>query len=397
MLDLILPLAKALGHEKKTVFLLGEEEESATEAAEILESQNPGLHVVGLACPQIHIRGEQLAEAMQRDALVLEEINKTSPDILLISLEHPKQEIWFERVRHKLRIPLVVGITESFDILKGKTKRKFKPFKFLGSLGRYIWNGMTLLYLLIPLIVYHRINQFIAWLGSSPDDEKVAKSLLFLSPNRSIAVIRLPVSLNSSNCKEISQNMEEAFAQDVLMLDAQKTKHIDIEGIGLLVRAWQRAKEANKEFYGFGVKKRISTLLSLHKVWDMFSTEICSSSADLTNRLLHHTKSSTLYDSVYQNEETVVLSFFGKLDNAQNYEEYIGKFSGMLEKDCLIDFTYCSFIDNAGFSFLLHLKQIVEGNGKELQITNVSKQLYKLFKLAKLNKVFKKFQEKDFL
>ena len=103
------------------------------------------MHVVGLACPQIHIRGEQLAEAMQRDALVLEEINKTSPDILLISLEHPKQEIWFERVRHKLRIPLVVGITESFDILKGKTKRKFKPFKFLGSLGRYIWNGMTLL------------------------------------------------------------------------------------------------------------------------------------------------------------------------------------------------------------------------------------------------------------
>lgn len=386
--DFILPLAKALGHEKKTVYLLGEEEESTAEAADLLERQNPGLQVVGFVCPPIYIQGEQLVEANQRDALILEEINKTSPDVLFISLEHPKQEIWFERVRHKLRIPLVIGINESFDILTQKTQ-KFKLFRMLGSFGRSIWNCITLLYLLIPLIVYHWMNQFITWLATKTGNGKVAKSLLFLSPKRSIAVIRLPVSFNSNNCKEISQNIEEAFAQDILILDAQNTNHIDIEGIALLVKAWQRAKEINKEFYGFGIKKRICTLFRLHKVWDIFSNDICLNPAELNNCLLHYTEPSQLYDSVYQNEETLVLSFLGRLDNTQKYEEYLTKFVGILERDCVIDFTYCSFIDNAGFSFLLQLKQIVEGNGKKLQITKVSKSLYKLFKLAKLHKVFK--------
>jgi hypothetical protein len=47
----------------------------------------------------------------------------------------------------------------------------------------------------------------------------------------------------------------------------------------------------------------------------MFSNEICTSSAEMTTP---HTKSFSLYESFYQKGESIVLSFFGRLDNVQN-------------------------------------------------------------------------------
>lgn len=402
--DLIVALVKALALQNRSIFLLGGTEEVAQEAADQLQTDNPGLQVVGLACPQVHIDGEALVEAPQRDQLLIEEINKAAPDVLFISLGHPKQEIWFERVRHKLLVPIAIGVGGSFDILTNRLQRAPKWMQKYGLewmyrltqeparlFGRYLKDALCFGYLAIPLVIYDRLNRFFAWVGASKNSKKLETSLLFLSPTKSIATIPLPERITSENCKEVSDHMEEAFAQDVLILDARKTNYIDINGIALLVRGWYRAKAAKKEFYGFGVKRRLSILLALHKVRDVFSKEIVSTSTDLTNRLLHHGHMPTLYDCVYQQGNTVVVSFFGKLDYNQNYEEYLNKFVTTIhEKDCLIDFSYCTFIDNSGFSFLLQFKQLVESGGKKLQITEVSKQLWHLFRLAGVNSLFQR-------
>lgn len=387
--NLVSALAKAIGHQKKSVYLLGNDEETAEYASDHLETQNPGLQVVGLACPKININGANLVEESHRDELLLQAINLAAPDVLFICLDQPIKEIWFERVRHKLRVPIAVGIGNAFELLTEKvrknSKHKQSNLTSLRPLRQNLWGSAILLLSSIPLVLYHRFNQFAAWLRSGNENKKMEKTLLFFSPNRSIAVIRFPDILKASNCEEISQALEEAFAHDVLILDAKRTKHIDIEAMGLLLNAWTRAKMVNKEFYGFGISLGLMNLFKLHKVWDIISKVVCNEAGDVINRLQHHRQPSSLYESIFQEENQVVLSFLGKLDNTQNYDEYFSKYVSILyKKDCIINFSYCSYIDNSGFIFLLQLKQLVESNGKKLSMTGISRKLSYQFKVSGL-------------
>lgn len=396
--DLVPLLAEVLGEEKKSMYLLGGDEKVSKQAVEHLKKVNPNLEIVGTACPHIFIEGQRLVLAQHRDSLLIEEINKASPDVLLISLGHPKQEIWFERIRRHVRVPLAIGIGGTFDFLTGKTKRAPQWMRSLGLewlhrfyqepirlLSRYLYSAIHFFYLAFPLVVVHRLNQFYSYLTKTTNSYRVKDSLLFLSQKKSIAVVRLPEILASQNAQTLNQLIDEAFAQDVVLLDFQQTRHIDLEGFGLLVNTWKRAKAEHKKIFGFAVKWNVRLLMRMHKVWDLFSHNICLSPLVVTSQLAHDKEAPILYDTVHQKNNTLTLSFFGRLDNTQDSDSYLEKFIPMLlQKDCVLDFTYCTFIDNAGFCFLLKLKQFVEGNKNKLTIKGLSPQIVRQFRLANM-------------
>jgi N-acetylglucosaminyldiphosphoundecaprenol N-acetyl-beta-D-mannosaminyltransferase len=62
---------------------------------------------------------EELAE----DEETLSRIADAKPDILFAAFGAPKQELWLETVRKKLRIPVGVGVGAAFDFAAGSVKR----------------------------------------------------------------------------------------------------------------------------------------------------------------------------------------------------------------------------------------------------------------------------------
>ncbi|HHT10347.1 MAG TPA: WecB/TagA/CpsF family glycosyltransferase [Atribacter sp.] len=59
---------------------------------------------------------------------IIEDINRSKPDILLVGLGSPQQELWIHKNRNLLQASIMIGIGGSFDVLCGDKKRA--PFVF---------------------------------------------------------------------------------------------------------------------------------------------------------------------------------------------------------------------------------------------------------------------------
>lgn len=51
------------------------------------------------------------------------EVERASPDLLWVGLSTPKQETWMYQHRHKLNVPLMLGVGAAFDLNSGNVRR----------------------------------------------------------------------------------------------------------------------------------------------------------------------------------------------------------------------------------------------------------------------------------
>ncbi|MEK3911957.1 WecB/TagA/CpsF family glycosyltransferase [Paenibacillus sp. FSL H7-0331] len=96
------------------VYLLGASPEMIEAAASSLKRQYPALQLVG------YRDGYFQAD---EDAAVIANIREHDPDILLIGRSADKQEPWIAQYKQQLRVPVIMGVGGSFDVLSGKLKR----------------------------------------------------------------------------------------------------------------------------------------------------------------------------------------------------------------------------------------------------------------------------------
>jgi N-acetylglucosaminyldiphosphoundecaprenol N-acetyl-beta-D-mannosaminyltransferase len=114
LVDRCAGLAAAKGYR---VFFLGAGPGVARSAAQVLQVRYPGLEVVGAYSPPM---GEFSPEEEQR---ICEAIAAAEPDILLVALPTPRQELWnHANVRH-WNVPVVIGVGAAFDMLSGAVPR----------------------------------------------------------------------------------------------------------------------------------------------------------------------------------------------------------------------------------------------------------------------------------
>lgn len=57
------------------------------------------------------------------ESTIIDQINQSDADILLIGISSPKKELLYDKYRDKLRVNYVLGVGGYFDILSGRTKR----------------------------------------------------------------------------------------------------------------------------------------------------------------------------------------------------------------------------------------------------------------------------------
>ncbi len=115
--NLMIQLAQRNG----SVFLFGAKPGVAELAGEKLAQKYEGLVIAG-ACDGY----------FQDDAPIIEQINSVHPDLLLVCLGAPKQELWMEQHSGELNVGLMAGLGGSLDVFAGVTQRAPEIWQKLG-------------------------------------------------------------------------------------------------------------------------------------------------------------------------------------------------------------------------------------------------------------------------
>jgi N-acetylglucosaminyldiphosphoundecaprenol N-acetyl-beta-D-mannosaminyltransferase len=100
------------------VYFLGGAPGVAALARDKLRERLPRLQVVGVDAPRIDV--DDPAEAL---ATQLVPIRAARPQLVLVALGAPKQEIWIDRVRDELRPAVLLGVGASLDFVAGTIPR----------------------------------------------------------------------------------------------------------------------------------------------------------------------------------------------------------------------------------------------------------------------------------
>ena len=97
-----------------SVFLFGSKPGVAETAAEKLREKNPGLKIAG-TCDGYFSEDDV--------PKIIEKINVSGADLLMVCLGAPKQEKWIAAHRGELNVKLCIGAGGSLDVLAGTVKR----------------------------------------------------------------------------------------------------------------------------------------------------------------------------------------------------------------------------------------------------------------------------------
>ncbi len=110
-IELLHTLCRSLSGETR-FFLLGAAPGVAEEAAQTLRQLYPQVNIVG--CQDGYFQDEEE---------VFEKLSQAEPDVLLVGLGSPRQEVWMDQNRHRLPAKVGVGVGGSFDVLAGRLER----------------------------------------------------------------------------------------------------------------------------------------------------------------------------------------------------------------------------------------------------------------------------------
>jgi len=112
-------------------YFLGDTAETLSRLQANLERTYPGFRIAGTCSPPF-----RSLTPIENDAIV-QRINDANPDVLWVGLGLPKQEHWIFEHRHRLNVPLVLGVGAAFKFLAGTVQRA--P-DWVGELGfEWVW------------------------------------------------------------------------------------------------------------------------------------------------------------------------------------------------------------------------------------------------------------------
>ncbi|HHU50715.1 MAG TPA: WecB/TagA/CpsF family glycosyltransferase [Firmicutes bacterium] len=109
--------------EELKLFLLGGRPGVAQEAGERMKRRWPSVQIVGSR------HGYFTAE---EDEEIIAQVNNEAPDLLLVGMGLPRQELWLMEHWERLHVKLAVGIGGGLDLWAGRTKRAPRLVRNLG-------------------------------------------------------------------------------------------------------------------------------------------------------------------------------------------------------------------------------------------------------------------------
>jgi len=116
--DLILPLMRRAAERGHRVYFLGGAPGAAQLAQQKLLAELPSLRIVGIDDGRIDVNGPPHVQKP-----ILDRIAEARPDLLLVALGAPKQEIWSYEHREAIGSAVAISVGASLDFIAGSQRR----------------------------------------------------------------------------------------------------------------------------------------------------------------------------------------------------------------------------------------------------------------------------------
>lgn len=121
--DLTAKIIEIAASKGRSIFLLGAAQDSAETAAQKIKERYPSIMIAG-------IRNGYFGE--EEEEQIVEEINNSHAEVLIVGLSAPKQEKFIYKHKDKLKVKIAIGVGGVIDIYAGKKKRAPEIYQKLG-------------------------------------------------------------------------------------------------------------------------------------------------------------------------------------------------------------------------------------------------------------------------
>lgn len=323
--DLVPALAERSAKEGLALFLLGGREGSASAAASTLKNTHPGLKIAGTAAPFIHTEGDDLVGFGKSDDELVHRINHSGADILLLGLGNPKQELWFNRNKHKLNVAVSIGVGGTFEFINGVTKRapnwmQKTNLEWLYRITqdparlwkRYVKGLMKLVILVLPLLFY-RLKELLFYRQNDrfhqPD---ILWQSVWSSRHQSLAVLHLPSVLTASYLRRLIYSVEENTDTALRILDFSSVNHIQFSGLYEFIRLAEYFNDPENHISLFGMSGAVKRQLSACRIIDVITD---SHLGDTLSTLSSGEPTQQISCKSYVMSDTTLIFLSGRVDS----------------------------------------------------------------------------------
>lgn len=137
MIAMLMDLVRLASKNNLTIYLLGSRMERLEKVFHNLQRSFPGVRIIGR---------QEGYFTRERELLIKESLRKSSPDIILLGMGFPYQEIWMRDNWQYLSNAVVIGVDGALDVLSGKEKKAPDFFQLRGL--AWLWRTLSRPYLI---------------------------------------------------------------------------------------------------------------------------------------------------------------------------------------------------------------------------------------------------------
>lgn len=129
--DMSINMLKIANENNYSLYLLGGKDGIAKDAVNNIKKDYPNVKISGYH--HGYFKGSHTGDLDSEDENnIINEINSKSPDIIFVGLGFPKQEIWIDSNKDKIKSRVIIGNGGVMDILSGNAKRAPDIYQKLG-------------------------------------------------------------------------------------------------------------------------------------------------------------------------------------------------------------------------------------------------------------------------
>lgn len=402
--DLVPMLAQESARRGKSIFFLGGRGDVGQRAAEKLQQQYPQLEIAGAYSPFVHVEGAEIADSEDQDREIVDRINRSNADILLIGFGNPKQEVWFDRNRHRLKVPVSIGIGGTFEFIVGSVKRAPLWMQKTGTEWifritqdpRRLWKryfvGFFKFGLMIwPAILYYRLKRFLFRLRRnrlSVLETRIPESMDSKTPH--INIISLPDHLDASIVNSVKDQVEPMIDQvSNIVLEFDHVNFIDSSGLGFIITLWRKLEELDKKLFLTGLSTSTRRFFKLTRMLERLEDRICDTPEDVLDRIREKETTPGFYFVSQKKAGFVYIRLYGSMDAGQrgkiNMDAVLAEIG---ESDCIVDMKKLKFVDSSGLMFFFKIHKHLANLGKRVLLCNLNTTVRQMFRITKTERLF---------
>lgn len=408
--DMVPAIARRAAEEGLSIFLLGGAAGIAAEAGRVLEARYPGLRIAGSAAPFIKTTGRDLANTEDEDLALLDEIHASEADILLVGLGNPKQELWFNRNRKRLRTPVSIGVGGTFEFVIGTVRRApaiwqrlnlewvFRMLQDPGRLWKRYSKGLVKLGALATPVILQRIREsLLPGTAELPGHGALPWQRLWSSREQSIALLAVPRRVGADYLQRIIEDVAvDSDAGELRILDFSDVKHIELSAQQELFNLASLLRRPGTQIQLMGMSPRLRRQLTAARLMDLLETDSTGTIDRLAGGADHATSFSC---QSYALRDATLTMLSGPVSRETLRE--LGFVECLLhsvrDRHCIIDFRNVSLLESSGIAELMPLFTHAGQNGSAVYLSGAGHNVRQMLRMAEIDSTAKLMSDQQLL